>query len=169
MVNNVFQSNRMVVSHWLLFIFFYQWWPSLISDQHKKTIKLHSNREPCKGYYRRVFFQMVILKWSKCFICYMVLLGFVVYNISVISWHSVLLVEETGLPVENHQPVASHWQTLSHNVVWSAPRLERGSNFTTLIVVIGIDCTGSCKSNYHMITTTVAPRFICLKYMKKKF
>jgi hypothetical protein len=33
-------------------------------------------------------------------------------NISVISWRSVLLVEETG---ENHLPVASHWQTLSHN------------------------------------------------------
>jgi len=29
-------------------------------------------------------------------------------NISVISWQSVLLVEETGVPVENHRPVASH-------------------------------------------------------------
>ena len=29
-------------------------------------------------------------------------------------WWSVLLVEETR---ENHQPDASHWQTLSHNVV----------------------------------------------------
>ena len=29
----------------------------------------------------------------------------------------VLLVEETGGPGENHRPVASHWQTLSHNVV----------------------------------------------------
>jgi hypothetical protein len=26
-------------------------------------------------------------------------------NISVISWRSVLLVEETGVPEENHQPV----------------------------------------------------------------
>jgi hypothetical protein len=24
------------------------------------------------------------------------------------------LVEETGVPGENHWPVASHWQTLSH-------------------------------------------------------
>jgi hypothetical protein len=38
-------------------------------------------------------------------------------NISVISWWSVLLVEETGGPGENHQPVTSHGQTLSHNVV----------------------------------------------------
>jgi len=29
-------------------------------------------------------------------------------NISVISWWSVLLVEETGVPRENHRPVASH-------------------------------------------------------------
>jgi hypothetical protein len=40
-------------------------------------------------------------------------LGFMVLNttlniISVILWQSVLLVEETGVPEENHQPVASH-------------------------------------------------------------
>ena len=29
-------------------------------------------------------------------------------NISVISWQSVLLVEETGVPGENHQPVPNH-------------------------------------------------------------
>ena len=29
-------------------------------------------------------------------------------NISVISWRSVLLVEETGVPGENHRPVVSH-------------------------------------------------------------
>jgi len=40
-------------------------------------------------------------------------LRFVVFNvtfnnISVISWLSVLLVEETRVPGENHRPVASH-------------------------------------------------------------
>jgi hypothetical protein len=29
------------------------------------------------------------------------------FNISVISWRSVLLMEETGIPGENHQSVAS--------------------------------------------------------------
>ena len=29
-------------------------------------------------------------------------------NISAISWLSVLLVEETGVPGENHRPAASH-------------------------------------------------------------
>ena len=49
-------------------------------------------------------------------------------NIPVILWRSVLLVEETGVFGENHWPAASHWQTLSHNVVSSTPRYERGSN-----------------------------------------
>ena len=54
--------------------------------------------------------------------------GCVVYNttfnnISVISWWSVLLVEETGMPGENHLPVASHRQTLSNKVVSSTPSL----------------------------------------------
>jgi len=44
-------------------------------------------------------------------------------NNSVISWQSVLLVEETGVPRENHRHTASHWQTLSHNVVSSTPEL----------------------------------------------
>jgi len=44
-------------------------------------------------------------------------------NISVISWWSVLLVEETRVPGENHRPAASYWQTLSHNIVPSTPRL----------------------------------------------
>jgi hypothetical protein len=39
-----------------------------------------------------------------------------------------LLVEETEIPQENHWPVASHWQTLSNNVVSNTPRHERGSN-----------------------------------------
>jgi len=43
-------------------------------------------------------------------------------NISVRSWASDLLVEETREPEENHRPVASHWQTLSHSVVSSTPR-----------------------------------------------
>ena len=36
-------------------------------------------------------------------------------KISVVSWWSVLLVEETGVPGENHRPIASHRQTLPHN------------------------------------------------------
>ena len=63
-------------------------------------------------------------------------------------------MDETGVSGENHRPAASRWQTLSHNVVSNIHRLERDSNLT--LVVICTDYTGSCKSNYHMITTTTA-------------
>jgi hypothetical protein len=45
-------------------------------------------------------------------------------NISVILWQSVLLVEETRVPGENHRHASSHSQTLSQNVVSSTPRLS---------------------------------------------
>ena len=70
-----------------------------------------------------------------------------------ISWQSVLFVEETGVSRENHRPVASYWQTLSHNIVHIALREIR----IELSVVIGNDCIGSCKSNYHTITATTPP------------
>ena len=47
--------------------------------------------------------------------------------ISVISWRSVLLVEETGVSVENHRPVASHRQNLSHNVAMNGVRTHNVS------------------------------------------
>jgi hypothetical protein len=37
-------------------------------------------------------------------------------------------MEETRVTEESHQLSASHWQTLSHNVISSTPRHERGSN-----------------------------------------
>ena len=77
-------------------------------------------------------------------------------NISVILWRSVLLVEETG---ENRRPIASHGQTLSHNVVSRKSHHEQGSN-SQLKVVVGTDCTGNCKSNNHMIKTTMAPLMV---------
>ena len=40
-------------------------------------------------------------------------------NISVISWWSDLLMEESEEPGENHRPPVGHLQTLSHNVVSS--------------------------------------------------
>jgi hypothetical protein len=70
-----------------------------------------------------------------------------------ISWlwflASALLVEETGVPGENHRTAAIHCQTLSHYVVSSTPRFKLST-----LEVIGTDYTGSCKSNYHTITTT---------------
>jgi hypothetical protein len=55
-------------------------------------------------------------------------------NISATSWRSVLLVGETGVLRENHRPVASQWQTLSHNVVYSTSRLG-GIELITLFII----------------------------------
>ena len=49
-------------------------------------------------------------------------------NVSVISGWSVSSVEETGVPTENHRPVASHWQTFSQKVAISTPLHERDLN-----------------------------------------
>ena len=56
-----------------------------------------------------------------CF-CWFMVFNTTLNNISGISWRSVLLVEETGVPA------ASHRQTLSHNVVSNTPRHEWDSN-----------------------------------------
>ena len=37
-----------------------------------------------------------------------IVFNFTINNISVISWQSVLLVEETEVLGENHRPAASH-------------------------------------------------------------
>ena len=78
--------------------------------------------------------EWIFLKRNPISIFAIFKVGFMVFNttfnnISVISWWSVLLVEETRVPGENHRHVASHWLTLSHNVASSTPLHERGSNF----------------------------------------
>jgi len=55
-----------------------------------------------------------------------------------------------------------HWQTLSHNIVSSTHRHE-----LTILVVIGTDCTGSCKSNYHTVTTMMTPGLCRVKHVNK--
>jgi len=67
--------------------------------------------------------------WNICTVYIDGFIGFMVFNatfnnISVISWRSVSLVEETGVPGENRRPAASHRQTV---VSWT-PRHERDSN-----------------------------------------
>jgi hypothetical protein len=79
-------------------------------------------------------------------------------NISAILWRSVLLVEKTRVPEENHWLVTSQWQTLSHDVS-STPHHEWYSNSQPLkVICTDNDCTGSCKTNYHTIMTMTAPK-----------
>ena len=82
------------------------------------------------------------------------------HNISVISWRTVLLVEETGVHGENYWPATNHWQTLSHNVVSSTPRLSEIWTHNVSgdsCIYIGTDCIGNYNSNYHTTNTMATP------------
>jgi len=64
-------------------------------------------------------------------------------------------MEKTRVPRENHQPAVSHWQ-LYHIMLYQVHLAWAGFELTTL-VMIGTDCIGSYKSNYHMITNHDGP------------
>jgi hypothetical protein len=75
------------------------------------------------------------IKLFTCLVWFMVF-NATFNNISVISWRSVLSMEETGVPGEKH------WQNLSLHVVSSTPRYE-GFELTTLVMIDTV-CTVSC-------------------------
>ena len=81
---------------------------SIILLQHvllmEKTIVLSPVTD--KFYHIRLFLFVCLMVFNATF-----------NNISVISWRSILLVEETRGPREKHRSVPSHSKTLSHNVV----------------------------------------------------
>ena len=82
---------------------------------------------------------------------------YVTFNdISVIWWWSVLLVEETGVPKDNLRPVGIHWQTFITKccIEYTSPWVWNSNS--QLLMMIGTDCIGSCKSNYNIITTMTA-------------
>ena len=94
-----------------------------ISCESFKNVKymMVSNYKLLYLYFEVDYLQFLCLVWFMVF-------NSTFNNISVILWWSVLLVDETGVSGENHWPAASHWQTLSHNVVLSTHCHERGLN-----------------------------------------
>ena len=89
------------------------------------------------------------------FVCLMVL-NATFNNISAISWRSVLLVEETWRTRRKPMTCGKLYHIMWYTSPWS--RFKH-----TTSVVIGTDCIGSCKFNYHTIMATTAPCFFRCK------
>ena len=107
------------------------------------------------------FFDLVMFCFVFCFvfvfvfIYWFMIINATVNNISVISWRSVLLVEETEKTTVSQVTIIKN-QIMLYRVPLAMNEVRAH------LVVIGADCTCSWKSNYHTITTTT---ILSEKYM----
>jgi hypothetical protein len=64
--------------------------------------------ETCSGFVVFTWYLGLLLQYNCWLVGWFMVFNATFNNISAILWRSVLLVEETRVTEENHQPVASH-------------------------------------------------------------
>ena len=131
-----------------------------ITEHRHKAIG-RQNRETMVNFESKTSFLVscaqltVYIKWTRDVVRVRIFNG-TFNNISVISWRSALLVEEAGVPQENHLPA----QVTDTHITWIC--FECTSPWTgfelTRLVVIGTEWISSGKSNYHQSR----PRYTCI-------
>ena len=77
-------------------------------------------------------------------------------NISVLSWWSVLLVEETGVARKETTDLPPVTNKLYYRMLYRVHLAWMGFKLT-ILVVIGTDCICNYKFNYYMISSTTVP------------
>jgi hypothetical protein len=123
------------------------------------------------------------LSGLSIFDCPFGILWFMVFNASlsnasVISWRSVLLVEEQFEQYFSYIVEVSFIGGRNQSTRRKPPTnfitqccIEYTSPWTgielTTLLVIGTDCKGSCKSNYNTLTTTTAPATVNIRGQSK--
>jgi hypothetical protein len=96
-------------------------------------------------------------------------LGFLVLNatfnnISVISWRSVLLVEETGVPGENHRPAASNqfYYIMFYTSTWARFELTLFT-LTDWVFVFPLEANMLCVHDNNVMNIHITPHQLFIK------
>jgi hypothetical protein len=93
LVSKIFFIHHLIRNHYVMW---WSYWMLNLNEERNVVFEDHIS-----------FLQSIGIKQTKKTICLMVF-NATFNNISDISWWSVLLVEKTGGPGENHRPAASH-------------------------------------------------------------
>jgi hypothetical protein len=130
----LYLKNRIIIFFISLFRFVFYFFPSIILP-----LSSYQSISFCFSWFRFAFVGFVSFRFHFVdFVSFrFVFVDFVSLRFVFVDFVSFRFVsflfrfalyrypDETGGPGENHRPVASHWQTLSHNIT---PRPDRDSN-----------------------------------------